>query len=60
MMVHTVLRLENHELVTPVRERTARFASSPACDKWAVNPCLAAMVVVVVLVVVVNDAAQCV
>ena len=47
LMVHTVLRLENHELVTPVRDKTARLASSPACDKWAVNPCLAAMVVIV-------------
>lgn len=48
-MVHTVFKFENHELDTPVLDNTARFASSPACDRCAVNPCFAAMVIVACL-----------
>jgi hypothetical protein len=51
LMVQTVLRLENQVLavaaLTPpmptVRDKTARLASSLACDSCAVNPCFAAI-----------------
>jgi len=47
LIVHVVLRLDNQEwdlIDVGARERTARRASSEACDICAVNPCLAAIV----------------
>ena len=46
LMVQVVLRLESQLwdwMEVGARERTARRASSEAWDRWAVRPCLAAM-----------------
>lgn len=43
LIVMVVLRFENHDDFRGVLCNTARFASSEACDRCAVNPCLAAM-----------------
>ena len=45
-MVHVVLRLDSHEcdlIDVGARDKTARLASSEACDMWAVRPCFAAI-----------------
>lgn len=46
-IVQVVFRLESHEcdlMADGARDRTARLASSDACEICAVNPCLAAMI----------------